>query len=75
MIVRTKRRSKTRLDARVWSWRRWINPNGLGYRAATRWHYIRVARVFGVLAYKREAPKPFFNLPKALNLGPKGPSS
>ena len=34
-----------------------------------------MARVFRALTYERQAPKPFFNLPKALNLGPKGPSS
>ena len=75
VIVRTKRQSKMRLGATVWSWLRWIDPNSLGYRIATRWHYIRMARVFGVLAYKREAPKPFLNLTEALNPGPKGPSS
>ena len=41
-----KKMERTRLDARVWTWLRWIDPNGLGYGAATRWHYIRVARVF-----------------------------
>ena len=70
-----KEAKKTRLYARVWAWLRWIDPNGLGYRAATRWHYIRWLGFSRVLAYKREAPKPFLNLPKALSPGPKGPSS